>query len=62
MKTKAAKADSPDRVFINDTLSTEEPKQDPAMGDKTPAWMEWLKANNPQEYAKRYENRVTPVK
>jgi len=31
---------------------------DPAMGDKTPAFMRWLKAHDPVEFAKRYKDRV----
>jgi len=36
----------------------EAPPMDPAMGDKTPAFMRWLKAHDPVEFAKRYKDRV----
>lgn len=31
-----------------------EPARDPRLGDRTPAWAEWLQRNDPQGYAKRY--------
>lgn len=31
---------------------------DPAMGDKTPAFVNWLYANHPEDAAKRYANRI----
>jgi hypothetical protein len=34
--------------------------RDPAMGDKTPAVMDWYHEHAPDEYARRYGNRVTP--
>jgi hypothetical protein len=33
---------------------------DPSMGDKTPAVMDWYREHAPEEYARRYGNRVTP--
>lgn len=36
------------------------PPSDPAMGDKTPEVMEWYRLHQPEEYVRRYENRVTP--
>lgn len=36
----------------------EEPKQEPSMGDKTPAWMAWLKRTKPKEFAARYAGRT----
>lgn len=33
---------------------------DPAMGDKDPAVMEWYQEHAPEEYARRYANRITP--
>jgi hypothetical protein len=34
------------------------PAMDPAMGDKTPAFVNWLRANHPEDAAKRYANRI----
>lgn len=34
------------------------PAMDPAMGDKTPAFVNWLYANHPEDAAKRYANRI----
>jgi len=31
-----------------------EPVMDPRLGDKDPVWREWLRKNNPKEYAKRF--------
>ena len=33
---------------------------DPAMGDKTPGVMAWYREHEPEEYARRYANRVYP--
>jgi hypothetical protein len=33
------------------------PEMDPRMGDKTPAYMEWLAKYNPEEFKKRYAGR-----
>lgn len=33
------------------------PKQDPRMGDKTPAYAKWLAKNKPEEFKKRYAGR-----
>jgi hypothetical protein len=33
---------------------------DPAMGDKTPAVMAWYREHRPEEFARRYGNRVFP--
>ena len=37
------------------------PPQDPYLGDKTPAFMEWVAKFHPDEFAKRYAGRKTPV-
>lgn len=34
------------------------PAMDPAMGDKTPAFVRWLRENHPDDAAKRYANRI----
>jgi len=33
------------------------PEMDPRLGDKTPAYMQWLRTHFPEEYAKRYKGR-----
>src|SRR5262245_392862 len=38
-----------------------EPPMDPRMGDKTPAYMEWLSKYHPELYEARYKGRKTPV-
>ena len=35
------------------------PAMDPQAGDKTPAYVEWLRDHNPQEFERRYKNRKT---
>lgn len=35
------------------------PEQDPMLGDKTPAFVDWLYANRPEEAARRYQGRKT---
>lgn len=35
------------------------PPMDPEMGDKTPAFVEWLHRNYPEEFARRYKDRKT---
>jgi len=35
------------------------PALDPSAGDKTPAFVEWLQKNHPEEFARRYKNRKT---
>lgn len=37
----------------------EPPKLDPMLGDKTPAYVEWLKENDPAEFERRYADRLT---
>jgi len=38
---------------------TKEPPMDPASGDKTPAWVEWLRDTAPAAFAARYKDRTT---
>lgn len=38
---------------------TEPPALDPTLGDKTPAYVEWLRDNKPKEFEKRYKGRKT---
>ncbi len=45
-------AASPDSA--PDEVVDPEPARDPRLGDRTPAWAEWLWRNDPQGYAKRY--------
>jgi hypothetical protein len=35
------------------------PDLDPMLGDKTPAYVEWLRDNDPEEFARRYSGRRT---
>lgn len=35
--------------------------EDPAMGDKTPAVVEWYQTNDPDEYVRRYSGRKTHI-
>jgi hypothetical protein len=37
------------------------PEMNPMMGDKTPAYMEWLAKYHPEDYAVRYKGRKTSV-
>lgn len=39
--------------------STIPPAQDPLLGDKTPAYVEWLRDNAPVEFHRRYAGRKT---
>ena len=38
-----------------------EPPQDAKLGDKTPAWMAWLKRTNPTAFAERFAGRTIPT-
>lgn len=35
------------------------PEMDPMLGDKTPAYVEWLRDNAPVEFQRRYAGRRT---
>ena len=35
------------------------PERDPEMGDKTPAFVEWVRKHYPDEFVRRYRNRIT---
>lgn len=39
--------------------STVPPELDPLQGDKTPAYVEWLRDNAPVEFQRRYAGRKT---
>ena len=39
------------------TETNEPPEQDPRMGDKTPAFVEWMFKHKPEEAKKRYAGR-----
>lgn len=39
--------------------STVPPDMDPMLGDKTPAYVEWLRDNAPVEFRRRYAGRKT---
>ena len=39
------------------TTANDPPAQDPTMGDKTPAYVEWMFKNKPEEAKKRYAGR-----
>jgi hypothetical protein len=56
------------RVVLTDTepaktpassQSTVPPDMDPMLGDKTPAYVEWLRDNAPVEFHRRYAGRKT---
>ena len=32
------------------------PEKDPVQGDKTPAYVEWLKQYHPEQYQQKFEN------
>lgn len=34
------------------------PAKDVALGDKTPAFMRWLRETDPEEFHRRYDNRL----
>lgn len=36
-----------------------QPEMDPMLGDKTPAFVEWLRDHRPEEFQTRYEGRRT---
>jgi hypothetical protein len=40
-------------------ISSEAPQMDPALGDKTPAFVEWLRDNDPAAFSARYDGRNT---
>lgn len=40
-------------------LVADAPMMDPAAGDKTPAYVDWLYANYPEDAARRYAGRKT---
>lgn len=35
------------------------PPTDPRLGDKTPAFVEWVRDHDPEEFARRYAGRTT---
>lgn len=35
------------------------PDMDPMLGDKTPAYVEWVRDNDPAEFKSRYSGRTT---
>jgi len=39
--------------------ATVPPEMDPLLGDKTPAYVEWLRDNAPVEFYRRYAGRKT---
>jgi hypothetical protein len=39
--------------------TTPAPEMDPMLGDKTPAYVEWVRDNDPAEFARRYAGRTT---
>lgn len=39
--------------------TTVPPEMDPMLGDKTPAYVEWLRDNAPVEFQRRYAGRRT---
>lgn len=41
------------------SATTEPPALDPMLGDKTPAFVEWLRDNDPAEFQRRYAGRRT---
>lgn len=37
------------------------PEMDPGLGDKTPAYVEWMRDHHPEQFAKQYHNRKTHI-
>lgn len=65
MKTKQPRKG---REVLTDTVPAETPEtsqatvppeMDPMLGDKTPAYVEWLRDNAPVEFHRRYAGRQT---
>jgi hypothetical protein len=65
MKTKQPRKG---RAVLTDTTPAEipatsqatvPPEMDPQLGDKTPAYVEWLRDNAPVEFQRRYAGRKT---
>jgi hypothetical protein len=65
MKTKAPRkgrdvlTDTEPAEIAETSTATVPPELDPLLGDKTPAYVEWLRDNAPVEFHRRYAGRKT---
>jgi hypothetical protein len=65
MKTKQPRkgrdvlTDTEPAEIAETSTSTVPPELDPLLGDKTPAYVEWLRDNAPVEFHRRYAGRRT---
>jgi hypothetical protein len=51
---KAREMHADDLAFCRDNKLPDPPKKNPQFGDKTPAYVEWLKKHRPEVFAKRF--------
>ena len=56
-EARAAKADWRDDVAFGEKIGKPVPKKNPQFGDKTPAYVEWLKKHRPDKFNKKFVNK-----